>query len=171
MEDKDEYREKYKIGEKYLLEGKYEKAYKEFTELYDLNAGCSKNAEYRLGQMYYYGAYVEKDFDKAFHYFLDSGHPESMFFLGLMYYNGESVEKDYEKAYEYFEEIAEYNMDAYYMIGKMYCYGYYVEKDYDEARRIFFELWERCKYKKAKHMLEMIEYFEDGIIPTDGLYY
>lgn len=167
MENEKLYEEQYRLGEKYLMEGDYEKAYNQFIELDKLDVDYTMNARFRLGQMYYYGSYVERDWEKAFNYFTNTIHPEAIYFLGLMYYNGDYVEKDYQKAYECFERLEGHSINAEYMIGKMYCYGYYVEKNIEKARKIFNWLVEKHQDKRAKHMLEMIKYFEDGTIPSD----
>ncbi len=169
--DEKMYEQKYRQGEQYLFNREYEKAYNILIELANENVGWSDNAKYRLGQMYYYGTYVERDYEKAYEYFKSTAHPDAYYFLGEMYYYGYFVEKDYEKAYKIFSELQSYHPKARYMIGRMYCYGQHLEKNYDEARKIFNALVEERNDKQAKHMLGMIKYFEDGTIPEDGLYY
>ncbi len=200
--DNDE--KQYRLAEGYLMNGQYENAYNILIEL-EKNSKWAMNAQYRLGQMYYYGSYVEKNYEKAFYYLNKTMHPEAHYLLGMMYFNGEYVKQDYKKAYAFFSEL-EYNANAQYMLGIMYYNGSYVEKDYKKAYEIFSQLennlnakfmigrmytygqYVDINYSKAKeifnslleknnnskpvrHMLEMIKYFEDGTIPSDGIYY
>lgn len=162
MKDEKTYEEQYKLGEKYFIEGNYENAYNKFMELDKLNVEYSMNARYRLGQMYYFGNYVKRDYEKAFYYFSNTTNPEAKLFLGKMYYYRQGVNKSYQKAFECFEQISGFNQEAYYMIGIMYSYGDYVEKDIEKARKIFNELLEKYQYQKAKKMLEMLKSIEDG---------
>lgn len=154
--------------------------------------------------MYYWGSFVEQNYEKAYEYFKESQHPDSYYYIGLMYYYGDYLEqnneeafkifsmleqnpkarymlgliyydnKDYKNAFDLFSSVETTNLDAKYMIGKMYCYGFYVEKNYNKAKEIFSELVQTDNeyvIKNASHMLEMIKYFEDGTIPSDGIQY
>lgn len=204
MSKEDNFESEYRLAEQYLLNREYENAYNILQEISETNIGYAYNAKFWLGEMYYYGWFVEQNYEKAYEYFKQSQHPDSYYYIGLMYYYGEYLEQNDEEAFRIFSMLeqnprARYmlgvmcyekgdfkeafnlltsvettNLKAKYIIGKMYCYGYYVEKDYNKAREIFSELIETNNpyaVKNASHMLEMIKYFEDGTIPSDGIQY
>ena len=72
-------------------------------------------AQNHLGDMYYYGDSVEKDYTKAFEWYhkaAELGYAAAQYNLGIMYAKGEGVEKDYTKAYEWYSKPAEHGIHS-----------------------------------------------------------
>lgn len=62
-------------------------------------APCDQN---NLGDIYYYGDGVTKDYEEALKWFrlaADQGYPDAQHNMGEMYFNGQAVTRDYEEAY------------------------------------------------------------------------
>jgi len=76
------------------------------------DAGAMNN----LGNCYYWGNGVERDYGKAVEWYrktADLGHDRAMYNLGQCYYNGHGVERDYDKAFEWYRKAADLgNADA-----------------------------------------------------------
>lgn len=110
---------------------------------------------YYLGKVYALGLGIEKDFKKAFEYFLkgtkETHFANSYIGLGNCYLNGWYVEKDCNIAFDLFQKaldvsyrypncITNYESSrafALLMIGKCYAYGYGVERNIDKAIEYF----------------------------------
>ena len=95
------------------------------------------DAQYRLGNMYYYGYGVNKDYKKAVEWYqksADQGYKLAQNDLGHMYDQGYGIDKDYKRAIEWYQKSADQGCeDAQYSLGNMYYYGYGVDKDYKKA--------------------------------------
>lgn len=103
--------------------------------------GTSANA---LGAMYYLGALVEQDYDKAEHLYkmaMRWGCDQAIINLGYIYEYGRTGEPDYAKAYQYYSLAAALTQksEALYKLGDMYSRGRAVQKD--EAMAL--QLWEK----------------------------
>ena len=88
----------------------------------------------QLGDLYYKGKGIQKDYQKAFDYFSQSnalGSSYAKYKLGLMYYFGDGVEADTTQANQYYTEalpellkLADKGDDeAQWTLGEMYQYG------------------------------------------------
>ena len=85
------------------------------------------NAQYNLGESYYKGELVTKDFVEAFKWFCkaaEQGLPDAQFMLGECYWNGSCVKKDeveavkwYRKAAEQGNAKAQCSLGVYYLIN------------------------------------------------------
>ena len=107
------------------------------------------NAKYYLGEMYYYGLYVERNDEIAYFIFRElKDHYDdarARMHLGKMYYFGIYVKQDYKRAYDIFNKIVKkYKNEsssvkdiAEYFIGRMYKRGDYLKKDLEKAFKIF----------------------------------
>ena len=142
--------------------------------------GLRTNAEllFWIGESYYYGDGINKNYPKAFHWYKkasDLGYSDAQFSLGIMLENGEGVEEDYKEAVKYYYLSAKQHnsnaleainnlgdqevIDALYYLGELFFYGKGVRQDYSEAIK-----W----YKKAADLghLEAIcklgEIYEKG---------
>ena len=97
----------------------------------------SSSAYLNLGNKYYNGYGVEKDYAKALECFekaANNGDVYAQVMIGAMYFEGRGVAKDYAKALECFEKAANNGNDgAQYAIGIMYHVGYGVEQNYAKA--------------------------------------
>ncbi|KAG0306103.1 hypothetical protein BGZ98_002967 [Dissophora globulifera] len=94
-----------------------------------------------LGEIYYDGYGVKKDYKKSMEWYLkasDTGNSDAMFNIGLMYQNGYGVEQNYAKAMEWFLKASDTgNSDAMHNIGVMYRNGEGVEQDHTMAMEWF----------------------------------
>ena len=90
-----------------------------------------------LGDMYYSGRGVTKNYQKAFYWFEKSAEQESagaQHRLGEMYFKGQGVEKNYNKAFHWFKKSAQQgNVSAQNRLGGMYYSGQGVKKSYKKA--------------------------------------
>jgi TPR repeat protein len=83
---------------------------KDYTNAYNI---CKEvedpNAQYIIGEMYYYGLGVKEDYAEAAIWFrkaAEQGNPESQFVIGKMYYYGVGVKKDHAEAIIWFRKAA-----------------------------------------------------------------
>ena len=64
---------------------------------------------YRLGDTYYFGKNVLRDYDKARQEYERAaalGHAEAQYSLGVMCHSGKGVPQDYDKARQWYEKAA-----------------------------------------------------------------
>ena len=123
------------------------------------NQGNS-SAQNSLGEIYYIGFGVEKDYDKAVRLTEESakqGNVYAQYNLGLMYKN---VYKDYLKSKELFEKAASQNyLLAQYELGVLYNEGLGVKKNFKKA----FEYWTHAAEDgNKKSMLCLGKMYENG---------
>ena len=98
-------------------------------------------AQYRLGDKYYYGKEVEQDYDKALSYYkkaADAGYVKAQHSLGYMYKSGIGVKRDFDQAFFWYNKAAESgHTNAQYKLGCMYEYYEYehgnIRQDLDLA--------------------------------------
>ena len=112
-----------------------------------------------MGYIYYYGRIGEKDYEKAFKYFVKGaldGHLCSLYKTGDFYKNGYFVEKDPKEAFIIYahcvemlteEAIPRVGADIYMRMGDCLYQGFGVEKDLMAAQR-FMSLAENLFYKR-----------------------
>ncbi|WP_087972061.1 tetratricopeptide repeat protein [Oceanobacillus rekensis] len=100
------------------------------------NAG-NLDAIYWVGNYYFDGIVVEKNFKKAFTRYKEAalkGHADAMNNYADMYFRGEYVEKDVHRAYELFSIAANLGVaESMYTVGYMYQNGIGIEKDLEKA--------------------------------------
>ena len=93
-----------------------------------------------IGQMYFNGYGVKKDYKEAFKWFKEAGENTGMLYasydLGYMYENGYGTEKDYEKAFQYYKSATNY-YKADYRRAYLYEHGLGVEKDTNKALELY----------------------------------
>jgi TPR repeat protein len=94
-------------------------------------------AQYNLGNAYYSGEGVEKDYKEAVIWWrksADQGYAVAQYGLGNAYYNGDGVEKDYKEAIRWWRKAADQGyVTAQLYLGDAYHNGYGVEKNDKEA--------------------------------------
>ncbi|MGB6065392.1 MAG: hypothetical protein WBG50_11320 [Desulfomonilaceae bacterium] len=94
-------------------------------------------AQSQLGNAYFQGSGVPKDYKEASRWFLKSaeqGNAVAQFFLGLMYQDGRGLLKDYREAAKWYRRSAEQgNAPAQCNLGLMYQNGQGFPRDYREA--------------------------------------
>ena len=91
---------------------------------------------YKIGEMYYNGQGVSKDYNEAINWYtkaVEGEFPEVGAFhqLGMIYYYGQGVSIDYSKALEYLLQCD--CSDANYILGWMYYHGQGTSTDYEKA--------------------------------------
>src|SRR4051794_12837487 len=88
----------------------------------------NKVAMFNLANKYYNSEGIEKNLEKAFHWYQEAAkreHVEAMFNLAKRYYNGEGTEENLEKAFHWCQKAAEKDY-----VNAMFhlAYNYYNEK-------------------------------------------
>ena len=131
-----------------IYQTNYEKAFKLFSEL--VEDFDNADAKFYLAEMYYYGTYVKKDYERAFELFQDVAilndynflEEDARCYVGKMFYNGEYVVEDYKKAFQIFNTLVEKHnhSDATFYLGEMYYYGFYVREDRKKAFELFSKI-------------------------------
>jgi TPR repeat protein len=116
-------------------------------------------AKYELGECYYFGEGVEKDYEKAVELFKSVANLEeedyngdwdnlywdvdlAKYLLGELYYYGGVVEKDYKQAVYWFS-LSD-NANAAKLLADCYYYGRGVEPDYDKALKYYKDAATAC---------------------------
>ena len=119
-----------------------------------------------LGDKYYYGEGVTKDYAKAVEWFLkaaNQGYAYAQYSLGHMYKQGKGVAKDYAKAVEWYRKAAKQgNAHAQYDLGNMYREGEGVAKDYAKAVE-WYSKAAKQGYADAHHSLGDMYYSGRGV--------
>ena len=130
------------------------------------NQGHS-DAQFHLGQCYYYGKGVSTKYALAAYYYslaAEKGHIEAQSCLGKCYYLGEGVKKNYSEAVKYFRPIAEQGQaEAQYYLGNCYYHGNNgVMQDYVEAFKWYRKAAEQG-HAEAQYSLGICYYLGEGV--------
>ncbi len=131
-------------------EGKYNRSraiafYRKAEEL-DIKGMAEEGDKYAqvcLGNMYYYGEFLEKMYCngrgravKWYRKAAEQGHAAAQYKLGLMYHYGHGVDENYSTAVEWYRKAAEQgHAYAQCNLGKMYRYGYGVDQNKSTAMK------------------------------------
>lgn len=118
------------------------KNYKDAFVLLKKIAKESPEAAYYLGLMYYYGYYVNVDYNLAFNNFKQAWEglfEEGIYMLGRMYEEGKGVDKSLEQAFKLYQ-AAIHSENAKLRIANFYEYGKYVDKSLTNAIKIYNDL-------------------------------
>ena len=95
-----------------------------FDIIYVAAQNQNHDAELIVGQMYYYGIVVEKDYSKAFYWYkraADHGNTVAFNMLGVMYASGRGVERNIERALFWYKKAADKGfISAIYNVGLSY---------------------------------------------------
>lgn len=120
-------------------------------------------SQYFLGQMYYEGIGIKKDFKQAFFWFSKSaelGDIKSQTYLGMCYFDGNGTLKNPERAIFWWQKAAEANDSmAQYALGMCYFKGigvntnkskaaYWIEKAYKNGNEDAKNFWEKTELWK-----------------------
>ena len=129
----------------------------------------SKNdveAQYTLGEMYYFGEGVQKTFEGASKWYrlaADQGHAGAQYKLGSMYCGGEGVKQSYEEALKWYRLAADRGyVEAQFKLSLMYYYGEGVEQSYEEAAN-WYRLAADCGHFEAQFSLGEMYYYGEGV--------
>lgn len=136
--DVDKKREKAKKLEEeamnYYMQGNVKKSIILFEEAADLGNAEAQNA---LGEIYYYGSGVRKDYRKAFFWLqkaAEQGVAAAQVNLGVLYEGGLSVEQNFDKALFWYQKAAYQNYPiGQGNLGMAFLCGMGVEKDEEKA--------------------------------------
>lgn len=112
--------------------------YAELRDLQKAAAAGNAQAQYALGDVFYYGQYdTNPDYDQAFKWYAAAarqGHASAQWRLGVMYEYGFGTKLDYAIALEWYKASALQDFPpAQNSLGEMYYYGQGVEQDYQQA--------------------------------------
>ena len=104
-------------------------------------------AALNLGSMYYNGAYLKQDYQKAVELYeiaADAGDRRAICNLGYCYYYGRHQPPDYAKAYYYYNlgAVLYDDPNCLYKLGDMYLDGKYVEPNERYAVKLYFRALE-----------------------------
>lgn len=153
----------------YSPEQNYEKAYKYCSKILEEADKYikSKDDEYwtkrTLGQLYYFGQYVEQDFKKALDYYMDIVEMDNSgmisYHIGWMNYEGQGTPKNLENSFVYFKQSAENGFSfGQFMLAQAYLCGEGTACD-DNKAVYWFEQASLNGYSKAQYKLGMIYYY------------
>ncbi len=98
----------FQLGQVFYMEQNFENATRWFKDA--VESGGHAAAQYRLGQMQYFGHGVKRSPTQAAALFLkaaEGGEPGAQYDIGVMYMTGEGVEKNLIQAYLWFSKAAE----------------------------------------------------------------
>lgn len=121
------------IKEIYLCKGKFTISVNQtsftYTNLFNPTVSfIGEDTQYVMGNRYYNGDGIKKDYKIAFELFSKSaarGNVKALVQLGVCYYYGRGTKLDYQKAIECFKKgIKVEDEKAYFWLGKCYFYGY-----------------------------------------------
>jgi TPR repeat protein len=116
-----------------------EEAIKWFTKAseHKNDSSTSATSQGMLGEMYYFGECVQKDYKEAFKWYIKSaeqGNPLAQQKIGLIYSFGDGVQQDYKEASRWYAKAAEQGYaKAQYSLGVQYDKGQGVPQDYKKA--------------------------------------
>ena len=130
------------------------------------------DAQYNLGEMYYFGTGVPQDYQTALEWFklaAEQGHADAQYILGVLYHNGEGVLQDYKVALKWLKLAAEQgHATAQYILGSVYINGESVPQDYKTALK-WYKLAAAQGNAGAQLNLGVMYYHANGT-PQDYLY-
>jgi TPR repeat protein len=114
-------------------------AYVDLEKINKAGMEGNKSKQFILGEAYYYGAGVNKDYAEAAKWFRSSaeqGVAIAQFNLANMYAEGEGVPQDEAEAAKWYRKAAEQGLaSAEYNLGNMYSSGRGVPRDEVEAQK------------------------------------
>lgn len=127
-----------------------------------------------LGELYYTGKVVEKNYQKAYEFYqiaADAGLVSAIRNCGYGFYYGRHQNIDYAKAYEYFSLGALLHDDAncLYKLGDMYLNGYGVNKNEDYAFILYQRALSCCQENSRDAVCIADAQFRVGRCYLDGI--
>ena len=151
------------IGREYFKNKDYENAFKHFQVAYD---NGSIEATYHLGNMYYYGEWVEEDHKKGNEYFLECASNsdtdndyviQAMFNIANAYYNGDEVEQNIDIAFDWYLKAANNgHLTSMLNVGIAYFSGNQgLDQDFNNAMTYLLPVAEEG-YDIAQHMVGLL---------------
>ena len=144
--------------------------------LYRKAQGGDAEAQYNLGDCYFYGRGVAKDYDKSAYWWrkaANQNYPVAVNDLGYCYENGLGVTKDLSQAVDWYRKAAQLGHPmGQFNLGNCYYTGTGVSKDYDEATYWFRKSAEQGN-SSGQNMLGYCYRHGDGVPQSDsqGVYW
>ena len=124
------------------------------------------NAQYSLGDCYYFGNGVTQDYAKAVEWYqkaAEQGYAKAQYSLGICYNGGWGVAQDYAKAIEWYQKATEQGYaEAQYSLGNCYYFGDGVAQDYAKAVEWYQKAAEQ-EYPGAQYQLGKCYYCGRGV--------
>jgi len=132
----------------------------------------SKEANFKLGVIYYSGKGVKRDLNRAVRYFQNAANKadtKSKYNLAVIYGLKQYVNHDNRESFNRFLELAK-NKDpkAQYRVGMALLYGIGVDKDYKDAVRWFEQSYFIGGYKPAGCSLSLMYVMGHGVLVNLG---
>jgi len=109
-----------------------------------------------LGDLYYKGLAVKRDFDRAYYWYsrhFDKYSEPTYFGLGRCYLYGVGVKCNKAKGFKYLTAAAKYLPQAKYELGNCYLNGWGVKQDKSKAK----ELWQQAVGKGNEDAADALE--------------
>jgi TPR repeat protein len=151
----------YDEGSSAYDKGNFPLAFKEFKILAEQGL---KEAQFKLGVMYWHGQFVDLNYSKSFHWYkkaADQGLKEAQFNLGNMYFKGLIVDQNWFKAFHLYKKAAEQGLnEAQFNLGSMYFHGQFVDQDYFKAFQWFTKAAKQGVPQAQNHLGAM---YEEGL--------
>lgn len=161
----------------YCAEHGFPQDFSKAVALYKLAAeNGSRQAQENLGYCYYYGRDMERDYEKAFHYFAlgaFDGHLISLYKIGDMYLNGYYVQKNEREAFMIYMRCLQTMTDeaadtvagpVYLRVGNMLLNGLGTEQDakgalvcYQKAEAFLYDMVMNGDYMYKKSLKAAID--------------
>jgi TPR repeat protein len=138
---------------------------KSLPEIKKLAKTGNLDAQFKLGEIYYKGIAVSRNYKKAAEFFMkgaQKNHSDSSVMVGVMYYFGLFFDRDFNQAFSYTKKAADLgNLFAQNNLGVMYEKGKGIAKNLDLA----FELYSKAALKNNYAGLNSVgEFYERGLV-------
>lgn len=135
-------------------------------EYYKLSAEHGyRGAQYKIGNMYYYGKYINQDYIEARRWYkmaAKQNYRLAQVKMGNIYYYELGTQKNYKKAYKWYKMAAKQGSKiAQYNLGRMYYFGRGIDQNYSEAF-ILFKLAAEQGLKDAQFSVAHSYYHGEG---------
>ncbi|KAG0275731.1 hypothetical protein BGZ95_008442 [Linnemannia exigua] len=134
-----------------------------------LKAAINKNADaqFEIGELYYFGRGVSEDNAEAMEWYLKAAgqdHADAQWSIGYMYYHGHGVPPDRQQALKWYQKAADHgHPSAQYEIGEVYYYGRGVPMDDTKATKWYLKAAKRG-HVSAQHRVGFL--YEHGVGAT-----
>lgn len=154
--------EAFKSGIKCLKEEDFENALHHFTIAAELG---SIQAQYHVGDIYYYGRAGYQDDSEAERWYLkaaENGNVEAQYCLGNLYLSSKKAEKNTEAAKWLHKAAENGHVAAQYNLGCMYHNGWGVSRDYNEAIKWYKNAAQQGS-SDAQYNLGQLFYWGEGV--------
>ena len=141
------------LGAYYLDNGEIEKGIEQYEKAAANEDGTAMSL---LGDLYYEGELVERDFDKAYAWYSKAftRYFESTYFgLGRCYLYGAGVERNEKKAVRYLKKAARYVEEAKFELGNCYFNGWGVPVNKELAKK----LWDQAAKNENENAKKALE--------------